>query len=149
MGPHDAAPIEAPAAVEDQLNSGRIDPVFFDEDPGRQRLDGVVIEYQHGRLLDDRSPIELAGHEMNGNAGDAYAVFDRLPLRFETREGRQERRMDVQNPLRKRVEEGRAYDTHETGEANQIDRVRPEHVDERAIVRIAVSMVAALDTQRR
>ena len=58
---------------------------------------------------------------MHGRAGDAHAVLQRLPLRVEAGKRGQQRRMDVQDPVGKCVEQRRANQTHEPGEAHEID----------------------------
>ena len=49
------------------------------------------------RLHDDRAGIELAGDEVHGRAGDLHAVRERLVLRIDAGERRQQRRMDVED----------------------------------------------------
>ena len=47
---HEPAAAHRPAAIEDQLNGGGIEPVLFDENPRGQRLGRVVSADGHGRL---------------------------------------------------------------------------------------------------
>jgi len=64
--------------------------MFLFEDACRQRCRGVVGHHAHGALNDDRSPIELRRYQMNCHAAHPHPVFDGLPLRIKSGEGRQE-----------------------------------------------------------
>ena len=79
--------------------------MLFDEDARRQRLGGVTRLDRDRRLHDDRAGIELGRHEMDGDAGDVDAVFERLPLRVDARKRRQQRGVNVEDRVRKRVAE--------------------------------------------
>ena len=46
-------------------------------------------------------------------------MFERLTLRVETGEGRQQRRMDVEDGIGKRVDERGPEQSHEAGETDQ------------------------------
>ena len=65
------------------------------------------------------------------------AVVQRLLLRVQARVFRQQRRVDVEDAIGKRVDEHRAQQTHETGQAHQRDVALLQLVDERAIVVLA------------
>jgi len=64
--------------------------MLLDEDPGRQRLYGIVGENRHRPLRDDRPIVETVGHKVNRGAGYTHAVLERLALRIESRERRQQ-----------------------------------------------------------
>ena len=53
----------------------------------------------------DRPRVQVLVHEVHRAAGDLHAVLQRLVLRVETRECRQQRRMNIQNALRKLANE--------------------------------------------
>jgi hypothetical protein len=108
--------------------------VLLDQDSRRQRLRGVIVEHRHRALHDDRSGIELAGDQMHGGAADLHAVGDGLPLRLEAGKRRQQRRMDVEDRIRKRVEERRADDAHITGQAHQTDIACAQLARQRLVV---------------
>jgi hypothetical protein len=44
---NEAAPVNAPSPIENDLDGVRIDPVLFDEDARRERLDGVIVTHRH------------------------------------------------------------------------------------------------------
>ena len=123
--------------------------MLLDEDPRRQRLDRVIVEHRHGGLQDDRTVVELGCHQMHGRARDAHAVFERLPLRVESGKRRQQRRMDIQDAVREGLEQRSAHQTHEAGQADQIDgSVRG--ADRRArVVGVAVGIVARVEVDRQ
>ncbi len=83
---------------------------------------------------------------MHRRAGDANAVLERLFLRVETGERRQQRRMNVQDSIGKRIEHRLTHESHEAGQADEIDAAAPEHVCERAVVRIAIGVTARAQT---
>ena len=72
-----------------------------------------------------------------------HAVLERLPLRVEAGKRRQQRRVDVQDAIGKRVEQRRADQTHEAGEADEIDVPRlAAAAASAAIVGVAIGVVA-------
>ena len=112
--------------IEDQLNGGGIETVLFDENPRGQRLGRVVSADGHGRLEHDGTGVELARYQVHRRSRDSYAVVECLTLRFDARERRQERRMDVQNRVGERVQQRRADQPHESREADQPDAAAQE-----------------------
>jgi hypothetical protein len=110
--------------------------MLFDQDPGRQRLNVVIVKNRYGGLKHDRPIIEIQGDQMHRGAGNADAVIEGLPLCVESRERRQQRRVDIECPIRKRVEERSRHTSHETGQADQIDPALPEHFRKGVIVRL-------------
>ena len=70
-----------------------------------KRLGGVALFDRHAVLHDDRAGVELRRHEMDRDTRDVDAVFERLALRIDAGECRQQRRMNVQDRLRKRLAE--------------------------------------------
>jgi len=115
------------------------------EDARRQRLGGVVIAHWHGSLDDDGTAIELRRDEMHGHAGDLHAILDRLALSVYSRERGEERRMDVENGVRKGVDERRPNAPHEAGQAHQTHVARLQLTDELAVVIVARRPAAVID----
>ena len=112
--------------LEHEADGFGIEAVLLDEDARRQRLDRVVVEHRNRRLQDDRPAVELGGHQMHGRAGHPDAVLERLTLRVEAGKRGQQRRVDVEDAVRKRVEQRRADQPHEAGEADQLHAARRE-----------------------
>ena len=131
---HEPAAFDSPAAVEHHRDRRRIQPVLFDQDPRRQRLRRCHRRHRHRRLQDDRPAIEPGGHEVHRRAAHAHAVRERLRLGIEAGKRRQQRRMDVQDPIGKGVEQRRADQPHEAGETDQPDVVRLQRLRQRLIV---------------
>ena len=88
-------------------------------------------------LHDDRPAVELRGDEVHRHAADLDAVLDRLTLRVEAGERGQQRRVDVQDGVAESVEERRADQAHEAGEADETDVARAQLAHERPIVVVA------------
>ena len=108
--------------------------MLLDEDPRAQRVGRISVEHRHRPLNDDRSAIELRRHQVHGHAADLDAVLERLALRVDARKRRQQRRVDVQDGVRKRLEERRADQPHVAGQADEPDIARLQLARQRAIV---------------
>ena len=89
--------------------------------PLRQRLVGVVGRDRDGTLQDDRAVVRLLVDEVHRGTGDPHAVLERLALRVQSLEGGQERRVDVHDASRKRVEQDARDEAVEAGEHDQLD----------------------------
>ena len=106
----------------------------------------VVVPHRDRRLQHDRPAVELAGHEVHGRAADLHAVLERLPLRVDAGERRQQRRMDVQDRVRERLEQRRADQAHEAGEADERARRAARSAStHRGIEVVAVGEAAVVD----
>ena len=74
----------------------------------RQGLLGVVGEDGHNGLDDDGAFVTALAHEMDGAAGEPYAVFEGLFLAVEAGEGGRQRGVDVHDAVGEALhEEGR------------------------------------------
>ena len=73
------------------------------------------------RLEHDRPGIQIGVDEVDGGARHTDAVFERLALRVESGKGRQQRRMDVEDSIRKGVEKRTADEAHEASQANEVE----------------------------
>ncbi len=78
--------------------------------------------------------IEFFVDEMHGTAGNLYAVGESLFLRFESGKGREERRMDVENPPRELLHEPGREQPHVSGKADQINFVLLERRDNLSVM---------------
>ena len=93
---------------------------FFQNSFGQGRVSIAVFHFDDG-LQDDRAGVEIFVDEMDGATGEFYAVFESLPLRFESGERRQQRRMNIQNAIGERGDEIGREQTHVACEADEID----------------------------
>ncbi len=94
----------------------------------------VAVKHRDSLLHDDRSVIEFFVNEMHGASGNLYSIGECLLLRFEAGKCWQQRRMDIENPLRKLLHEPGREQAHVSREANQIHIVLLEHGDDFAFV---------------
>lgn len=137
-----------PPAVEYGLDCLGIRPMLLDEDARRQRIDRVIVQHRHAALHDDRAAIELRCHKVHRHTGELYAVLERLSLRVDARKRRKERRMDIENGIRKRLEHGSADEPHEPSQADQADMTRAQGAHECAVELIAYRERAMTDVER-
>ena len=93
--------------------------MLLDEDARRKRLGTCRRHARHRGLQNDRTGVEVGGHEMDGGPGHLHAMVQRLALRVDARERRQERRVDVENRVGKCVEKRCPDQPHETGQADE------------------------------
>ena len=61
-------PFDAPAAIEHELNRFGIDAMLLDENPRRQRVDGVVVQHGHTRCRTIGPASSSRGDEVHGRA---------------------------------------------------------------------------------
>ncbi len=115
--------------------------MLLDQDALRQRLHGVIVPDWNRRLHDNRPRVELGAHEVDGGARYTHAVLEGLALGVKTGERRKKRRVDIQNPVGKRMEERWPDDAHVPRKADEIDAARAEHLDDRAIVGVSIRVV--------
>jgi len=67
------------------------------------------------------------------------AVFERLALSVQTGEGRQERRMDVDDRVGEGANEDRREQAVESREADELDLALPQHLDDALVERFTCS----------
>jgi len=107
------------AALQDQFDRVWVEAMFHFEDSCRQRVGGIAGQDRHFALQHHGAGIEFLVHEMNSGAADGRMVVQGLLLRVKAGVFRQQRRMDVEDSLWKRVDEHRAQQAHEAGQADQ------------------------------
>ena len=145
----EAASLDAPAAIENQLDGLRIDSVFFDEDALRQRRRRVLVEHRDRCLENDGAAIELAGDQMNRRAADADAVRKCLRLRIHARKGREQRGMNVQYGVREFVEQRWPDQPHEPRQADERHSVPTESGRKCGVVLVARAIRTVVEYKRR
>src|SRR4051794_10863145 len=102
---NDAAIHDAKFAGEYLLYRLAVRDVLLLQDSRPKRLLGVAVQYRHAALHDDGAVVTIFVNEMHSAARDLNSVVERLLLRVQPRERRQQRRMDVQNAMRKSAHE--------------------------------------------
>src|SRR4051794_11970275 len=86
-----------------------------------------------GALEDDRPGVHAVVDEVDGDAEHLHAVGQRLLHRAEARERRQQRRVDVDHPLRKRGEEARREQRHVAGEHDELHALGAQPAGDRRV----------------
>src|SRR6266436_7049726 len=100
----------------------------------------------HRTLSDDGSPVQSFIDKMHRASGHSYAILKRLSLRLEPGKGRQETRMNIQDPTAIRRDKLRREYAHVTRQTNEIDVLRTQCRNDFTIVFRAPAH-AALDDQ--
>jgi hypothetical protein len=96
------------------------------ENPGGESPDVVARKDLDRLLARDWPGIGTRVDEVDRCSSYLHAVLESLFLRFQTREGRQERRVDVDDPSLETGHECRGKDAHEAGKTDEIDSCRFE-----------------------
>ena len=89
---------------------------------------------RHHLLQEDRPVIHLLIDEMDRHAGDLDSPRQRIADGMRPGEGRQERRMDIQEAMRISSDEARRENPHETRQTNEPDAVRPAALKKGAFI---------------
>src|SRR5258707_13082415 len=97
----------------------------------------VGIEDGDDGLQDDGAGVEIFVDEVDGASGELDAVVEGLLLRFEAGEGRQERRVNIEDALGKGGYEEGGEKAHIAGEADEINFVFVEYGGDEAGVSMA------------
>lgn len=84
-------------------------------DPSMQRLDRVTVEDWHRSLEDYRPIVDLVIDEMHSHPSDLGSVVEGTLHGMSAGECWQQRRMNVEYPIRESLDERRREDSHETG----------------------------------
>ena len=98
--------------------------MFLFENARGECVSGVSRQHGHGTLNDDWAPVEFGRDEVDGDTAHFHPVSDRLLLRIESRECRQQRRMNVEDAVRERFDQRLADKTHESGKTHQTNITR-------------------------
>src|SRR6266542_5839087 len=110
----------ASKAREDPDDRLRIGPVLLDKDPLREALLRVPGKDRHLPLKDDGGRVRALLYEVDRAPRLRLAGLQRLPLRVQAPELRQEGRVDVEDPAAKARDEFRREDAHVARQANEV-----------------------------
>src|SRR5215469_15023924 len=115
---------ERSALLGKDLDCLRQDTVLFDLDACVQRLHGVVRQHGYSGLQEDRAGVDVVGDDVDGAAGDPDAVCKRaLHGVHASREGGQQRGVNVENAAGESRREAGAQDPVVAGVDNELDAV--------------------------
>ncbi len=98
-------------------------------DPGVQRRGRIAIQNRHHLLKDDGPCIGACIDKMNRATRHLGPVIQRLFPGFHSREGRQQGRMNIDNPVRKPGKKPGLDDSHETGQRHHVRAIPPQGVE--------------------
>ena len=118
---HDAV-LDAQRALDEPAHRQRVDAVLGGAHARGQRVGVVVRQHRHHRLQHDRPVVELGVTKCTVAPATLQPASMRAPVRVQAREGRQQRRMDVQQAALVAPHEGGAEDAHEAGQHHQVGR---------------------------
>src|SRR2546427_1306186 len=146
-GRYDAAADDLEFSFQDNLNGFGIDTMLLFENFFGEGCFRIFVEDGDSGLQNDRAGVEIFVDEMHGAAGEFDAIFEGLALRFEAGEGREQRRVDVQDAVWIFGDEKRRQQAHVTGKANEIDSVLVESGGDLAVVDFALQGLRRDDTR--
>ena len=118
--PQESPALEADLVFHEQANGFRIDPVLLLQNSRGEGFRRVFIQNRDNGLADDGAGVHTFIHDVDRTAGEFHAIIQRLFLRVGSRKGRQQGGMNIQDATRKRANEVRAEDAHETCQAHHI-----------------------------
>lgn len=102
--------------------------MLFDQNASGEGLNGIVVQNGNGHLEKNRPAVEVFIYKVDRATGDLYTMGQGLILGIETREGGQERRVDIQDTPLKFPNELPTEESHVACQTNPIDRVRIKQI---------------------
>jgi len=121
-----------------------IDLVLFFQHSCSKRVRGVVAQHGYSRLNNDGAMIEIGRHKMHGAAMYLHPVLQRTFMRMHTGIGRQQGRMNIEQPAMIAIDKLFGEDAHKAGQYHEIGLVtvydfRQRNIECRAVGIVAVS----------
>src|SRR5947207_5848600 len=136
--PKHAAAFNLVVSFQDNFNGFGINAMLFFKNFFGEGGFRVSVENRHSGLQNNRTRVEIFVHEMDGAAGEFYAIFEGLALRFKPRERRKQRRMNIQDAIWIFCDKKRRQQAHVTGQADEVDVVLVENGGDLAVVDFAL-----------
>ncbi len=109
----------------------------------------VVLLDANGLLADDRPAVELLVGKVHRDPRDLHAVLERVMDRGRAGERRQERRVQVDDRVRKGFEYLTAEQPHVAGHHDELDAVGLERLPDRVVVRARVAVARRIEMDGR
>ena len=116
----------------------RVELMFGNQNPRRERIGGVAGQDRHPRLAEQRAVIELRRDEVDADAAVAVAIGDRLLVGVQPLVFGQQRRMDVEHSPLPPGDEIAGQDAHVAGERDVLRAAPADLGIHRHVVRGAV-----------
>lgn len=107
-------------ALAEESDRLRETDVLLDEDTFRKGFLIVPVKDRDATLENDRTGVHLFGDKMDRAPCDLDTVGERLTLRMEARETREERGVDIDNSSRELPDDPGSEDTHVTGKYKEV-----------------------------
>jgi len=101
-------------------NRLRISDMLFHKNPLRQRVRVIRIQNRNSALQHHHPMVQVLVHKMHRASGNLHPVIESLRLRIKPRKRRQQRRMNIQDPVRERRHKLRREQPHVPRQANQV-----------------------------
>src|SRR5579864_9207803 len=80
----------------------------------------ILLQHWNCLLNQDGAVVKVLVRKVDGAAGNLYPIFQRLLLRLKAGKGRKQRRVNVEDPVRKRANKIWREKTHVSSQANQL-----------------------------
>ncbi len=131
---------DVPARVDRQRTSrqegdGAGQQAMLDRlDPLMQARDVVTAQDRDRLLDDDRAAVERGVHEVDGRTRDGRSVVEGVAHRVRTREGRQQRGMDVDDPAGECRQHARPDHPHVPRQHDDVGAGTRQHIGQRRVV---------------
>src|SRR5260370_16904272 len=135
--PKHAAASDFEFSLEYDWNGLGIATRFSCQNAFGKRILSVLVKDGKSGLQNNGAGVEIFVDEMDGAAGEFYAIFESLALRFQSGERREQRRMDIEDAIWKLCDKKRRQQAHVSGEADEIDFVLIEYGSDLAVVDFA------------
>ena len=132
--PHIPPPGEAVVPAQHPRNRLGISDVFLLQHPRCQALGRIVVHDGYSPLHHDRAVVHRLIHKVHRASRYLGAELQRLCLRIQSRKRRQQRRMHIQDAVRKRAHKLRAQDSHISRQAHQVHAMLVQPCDHLRIV---------------
>ena len=139
-------------SIDDATNGLDVQTALDGLDAFVERRLVVVVEDGHRLLRKDRALIDLERRHVHRAPGDLHAVVESVADRVPPLEGRQQRRVGVEDAMRVGVVHRRTENGAEPRHHNEVDRRGLERFDEGAGVGVPVearSEIGPFDDERR
>ena len=107
-------------SIGDVCDGRHQDAVFFFQNAFAQAFFGVLRENGNGGLRQDCSSVQRLVHEVDGAARNFYPMLQGLSLGMQPSKRGEQGGMDVDDPSREPLNEGRAQDSHEPSQDDQL-----------------------------
>ena len=139
---------DARAAVEHELDRSGVESMLHAVQLHEKACFGIIRGNRHSFLEKNRAMIDVMIHEVDGHPGHFGPPDQHITDRMRAGKGWQQRRVNVQDALRKMLDEHRREDAHESGQADELNPSRLEQSDERTLISAARGIAVRVHKER-